>query len=163
VTKRTRNAREQARFIHKFDKLGYTHAKLAEEYGVNRSTIRAWLVAAGVDPQLNVKRRRAAREADLVEQLRQVRKLQGRREQAMAEFQAIADRMGVKPLTLAHWHEGTGHYTPGRKVNLRAGRPRSLPRRRSHQGAQLSVEVDRATRPWTARHVAGLLRQRATA
>lgn len=150
-------SKQHDRFLAEFDR-GDTHAVLAERYSVNRRTIHAWLKAAGVDPSLNVKRRREARRKDLEHQVREVAKLQGQRELAMLQLQAIADRHRVKPLTLAHWHEGTGHYKPGTKVNLRAGRPRRLPRRRSGPGAQLSAEVDAACRPWTARHVAGMIR-----
>lgn len=149
--------RQHAKFLKEFHN-GDTHAVLADRYGVDRSTIRAWLISAGVDPQLNVKRRREAARLDLEHQVREAAKLQGQRVLAMTQLQALADRYHVKPLTLAHWHEGTGHYTPGRKVNLRAGRPRRLPRRRSGPGATLAREVDAATRPWTARHVAGLIR-----
>lgn len=152
-----RGSKRHKQFLSEFDR-GDTHAVLAERYGVNRTTIRAWLVAAGVDPSLNVKRRRAKSRKDLMEQVREAAKLQGQRELAMIQLQALADRHGVKPLTLAHWHEGTGHYKPGTKVNLRAGRPRRLPRRRSGPGATLAREVDAACRPWTARWVAGLIR-----
>lgn len=152
-----RGSKRHAKFLKEFDR-GDTHAVLAERYGVDRSTIRAWLRAAGVDPQLNVKRRREAARRDLEHQVREAAKLQGQRVLAMTQLQALADRHRVKPLTLAHWHEGTGHYKPGAKVNLRAGRPRRLPRRRSGPGATLAREVDAATRPWTARHVAGLIR-----
>lgn len=150
------------RFLNEFDR-GDTHEVLAARYEVDRSTIRTWLKDAGVDPQLNVKRRRAAREEELRRQLRKVQALQGQRAQAMINLQALADEYGVKPLTLAHWAERTGHYKPGVKVNLRAGRPRSLPRRRSGPGAELAVRVERAAAPWTPRHVAGLIRASARA
>ena len=153
--------KEQAKFLKEFRR-GDTHAVLADRYGVNRATIRMWLRAAGEDPSANVKKRREARRADLESQVREAAALQGQREQAMIELQSLADQYGVKPLTLAHWAEGTGHYTPGGRVNLKLGRPRLLPRRRSTQGQALARKVDAAAAPWTPRHVASLLRRNFT-
>lgn len=150
---------EQKKFLAEFDR-GDTHTVLAERYGVNRSTISAWLKAAGVDPQKNVKRRRAAREKKIVADLRRIRAMQGKRILAMQQLEALAKKYKVRPLTLAHWCEATGHYTPGHKVSLRAGRPRRLPRRRSPQGAALAHEVEAACSPWEPRTIAGLLRQK---
>ena len=149
---------DQARFLQEFYD-GDSHRVLAERYGVNRGTISAWIKAAGEDPMLNVKKRREARREALEIQIREAAALQGRREQAKLELKQLADEFGVKPLTLAHWAEGTGHYTPGGKVNLKLGRPRRLPRRRSTQGVALARKVDAAAAPWTPRHVAGLLRR----
>lgn len=151
---------DQEKFLEEF-KRGDTHAALAERYGVNRNTIRAWLKAADLDPSANVKKRRAAREEDLVGKLRQVQAQRGQRELVMTQLEALASKYKVKPLTLAHWYEGTGHYTPGRRLkSLADGRPRHLPRRRSGPGAALRAEVERACNPWQPRTVAGLLRER---
>lgn len=153
--------RDLKQFLVEFDR-GDTHKALAERYGVDRGTIRSWLKAAGRDPSANVKKRRAAKEQARVKKLRKEQELEGKRIQCMAQLQALAKKHKVKPLTLAHWAERTGYYTPGVKVNLRAGRPRRLPRHRSTDGVRLAREVERACNPWTPRHVAGLIRQRLT-
>lgn len=137
---------------------GASHNVLAEKYGVSRRTIQVRLKAAGVDPSLNVKKRRAAKLKQAHRKVNRDLRVNGERKLAMKQLRALAKKHNVQPLTLAHFTERTGHYRPGVTVNLRHGRPRRLPRRRSHEGAVIAASVERACAPWTPRHIAGLLR-----
>lgn len=150
-------SKRHKQFLAEFDR-GDTHKVLAERYGVSKDTVRNWLKAAGRDPGSNVQKRREERQQALMRKLQEIYDQTGQRELAKINLAALAKRHNVKPLTLAHYAERTGHYTPRGKVNLRAGRPRRLPARTSPQGRRLAQEVEQACAPWEPRTIAGLLR-----
>jgi transcriptional regulator with XRE-family HTH domain len=150
---------DQKEFLAAFER-GVTHRELGERYGVTRRTISTWLAAAGVDPQANAKKRWAAKAARDAERARNAELAQGMRVQAMTNLEALAAEYDVKPLTLAHYAERTGHYDARVRYSLRAGRPRRLPARRSGDGTRLAARVEAACAPWEPRTIAGLLGKR---